>query len=66
MWRPDPVALPIPVIHKHSSSVEWKILGDGTLRIRKTKHNTARILKITKIEVLRGSFQIRAVEMKKS
>jgi hypothetical protein len=38
----------------HSGSVEWKVEGNGTLRVRKTEHATNRLIGITSIQVLRG------------
>lgn len=46
--------VPLQEFHEHSKSVEWEILGDGKVRIKKTKFETNRILKISSIEVLNG------------
>ncbi len=49
--------LPIPPQHPVSSMVEWTIEDSGTLKIRRTPeapNGTATVLRITRLEVLRG------------
>ncbi len=45
--------------HRHSSAIEWEMLGNGTLRVRKKAVDgndplTTRVIKLTHIDVLRG------------
>jgi len=48
----------LPVIHRHSAAIEWKMLPNGVIRARTSEFNTIRILRITSLTVLHGDVEV--------
>lgn len=46
--------VPFPKLHEYSAAVEWEMLKNGTIQVRASAYEPSRIMKIYRLDVLRG------------
>lgn len=47
----------IPEMHTHSNAVEWQVLKDGMVQVRKKAYSTPRVVVVMEPIVLRGEIK---------